>query len=167
MIQEYIEGKAREKGLYVISDPTQLPAWWRVLPPRFKTFARKVLKPFGIINKSDERRLICFDEIFKIFYGDYQKPNFYSKAISSRHFDAIGTKTCQIMFEGKFNGILKADEHYISLKRDFSNIEDAMKRFGDLSYRKMMVERTYDYIMSTHTYKHRLKTIASLAGAHL
>ena len=35
------------------------------------------------------------------------------KAISSRHLEPIGTRTCQVLIEGFYNGILEADVHYL------------------------------------------------------
>jgi len=81
------------------------------------------------------------------------------KAISSRHFEAIGTKTCQLLIEGRYNGILKADEDYISVKRDLSNIADAIARFKDDAYRSGIVEHAYETILSAHTYRHRVSTL--------
>ncbi len=78
------------------------------------------------------------------------------KAISSRHFEPVGTRTCQVLVEGQYNGILKADEHYISVKKDLSNIDDALERFLDDGYRTRMVENALEYVMSAHTYKHRV-----------
>lgn len=95
------------------------------------------------------------------FFTNYPNP-LNGKCISSRHFDAIGTKTCHIMFPGRFNDILKADEHYIPLNRDFSNIKEVMEKFKDEQYRTQMVNHTYQYIMDTHTYKHRMQQIFQL-----
>ena len=81
------------------------------------------------------------------------------KAISSRHFEPIGTKTCQLLLEGRYNGVLHADEHFISIKRDLSNIDDCLRKFRDEAYRKEMVERTYDFVMDAHTYRHRVDSL--------
>jgi hypothetical protein len=99
-----------------------------------------------------------FDEIHKKFFVEYVNP-VSGKCISSRHFDAIGTKTCQIMFPGRFNDILVADEHYIALNRDFSNIQDVLGRFMDVNYRQRMVDRTYEYVLDCHTHKHRISMV--------
>lgn len=99
-----------------------------------------------------------FEEIYQKFFAKYKNP-VLGKIISSRHFDAIGTKTCQIMFPGRFNDILIADEHYIALKRDFSNIQDVLERFKDVTYRQNMVDRTYEYVLDCHTHKHRIKML--------
>lgn len=102
--------------------------------------------------------LTAFDDIFNRFYKDYPHP-VSGKCISSRHFDAAGTKTLQIMFPGEYNGILKADVHYLSLAKDFSNIADVLTRFRDKSYCARMVDETYDYVLSEHTHAHRLREL--------
>jgi spore maturation protein CgeB len=99
-----------------------------------------------------------YEEVFENFFKGRSSP-FSGKAISSRHFEPIGTKTCQILIEGEYNGILKADEHYVAVRRDLSNIDEVIRRLRDDSYRKAMVDRTYEYIMSSHTYRHRVETL--------
>lgn len=99
-----------------------------------------------------------FEEVFNRFFKGYQNP-VSGKAISSRHFEPIGTKTCQVLLEGGYNGILNADEHYVAIKKDYSNLGDAVARFKDESYRHQMVERTYQYVMDQHTYRHRVDAL--------
>ena len=96
-----------------------------------------------------------FSDVYNRFFRSYSNP-VTGKAISSRHFEAIGTKTCQILSEGYYNGILKQDEHYLALKKDYSNINDVVVRFKDRSYVQKMVDDTYEYVMSNHTYYHRV-----------
>ena len=99
-----------------------------------------------------------FEEVFENIFKD--RTGYISgKMISSRHFEPIGTKTCQILLEGDYNGILLPDEHYISVKKDLSNIDNVVQRFKDEDYRRRMVERTYEYVMSGHTYQHRIKAL--------
>ena len=81
------------------------------------------------------------------------------KAISSRHFEPVGTKTCQILLEGNFNGILKEGEHYISVEKNFSNLKDVIDVYSDHDLRNQIVERAYAYIIENHTYKNRVKAI--------
>jgi hypothetical protein len=81
------------------------------------------------------------------------------KTISSRHFEAIGTKTCQILIQGHYNGILDEEKHYIGVRKDLSNIEDAVRRFKDAAYRQAMVDRAYEYVMAEHTYAKRVEQL--------
>ena len=96
-----------------------------------------------------------FDDLFAFAFQDCL--DYVSgKAISSRHFEPIGTKTCQILVEGDYNGILNGGEHYIKLNKDLSNIEEAIQQFKDETFRNNMVEQTYNYVMDVHTHKHRI-----------
>lgn len=81
------------------------------------------------------------------------------KAISSRHFEPVGTKTCQILLEGSFNGILKEGEHYIPVRKNFSNLNEAIDFYLDFDLRNKIVENAYSYISENHTYKNRVNTI--------
>lgn len=107
-----------------------------------------------------------FAQVHDRFFRSYPNP-VSGKAISSRHFEPIGAHTCQLLLEGSYNGILKADEHYISIKKDFSNIEDAIRRFKDQGYREAMVRRTHEYALGHHTYQRRVQSLvhAVLNGA--
>lgn len=96
-----------------------------------------------------------FEEIHRIFFKDY--PDALSgRTVSSRHFDAIGAKACQILFPGRYNDVLSADYHYLALARDFSNVDDVLRRFRDVSVRRSMVESTYAYARDAHTLGHRI-----------
>lgn len=99
-----------------------------------------------------------FAQLHERFFRDYANP-VNGKAISSRHFEPIGTKTCQILLEGEYNGILMADEHYIALRRDLSNVREAVERFKDDAYRAAMVDATRDYVLAEHTYDHRVQSL--------
>lgn len=128
-----------------------------------KRLVKKSIKGLGLksVTKSDLHALyegLDFNEVHRLFFKDYPHP-VSGKCISSRHFDAIGTKTVQIMFPGKFNGILAADRHYIALEKDFSNIDDVVKRFRDDSYRMKMADETWQYVMDSHTYSTRIKEL--------
>lgn len=112
----------------------------------------------GVSEYLASRPDASFAEVFDRFFRDYPDP-VTGKAISSRHFEPVGTKTCQILLEGYYNGILMPDKHFISLKKDYSNIDDVLRRFKDPEYRGAMVDRTYEYVMNSHTYRHRVESI--------
>lgn len=107
-----------------------------------------------------ENRGATFTEVFRKFYAD-QPRGISGKSISSRHFESIGAKACQILVEGHYNGILDADRHYIAVKRDLSNIGEAVERFRDESYRQRMVDETYEYVLAEHTYDRRVEQLLS------
>jgi spore maturation protein CgeB len=100
-----------------------------------------------------------FDELNEMFFQSAQRCPAYSKAISSRHFDAIGTKTCQIMLEGRYNDILVANEHYLEVALDHSNLDEVIERFKDPVERHRITETAYEFVMQGHTYAHRMAAL--------
>ena len=86
------------------------------------------------------------------------------KCISSRHFDAIGTETCQILFPGRYNDLLEADRHYLCLDRDFSNIDDVLARFRDVPSRLRMVREAREWALDSQTYAHRVRSLLRALG---
>ena len=110
-----------------------------------------------------ENRDAGFEEVFDRFFRGLPR-EVSGKSISSRHFEPIGTKTCQILLDGEYNGILARDRHYIAIDKDFGNIEEALERFRDLGCRARMVEETYDYVVSEHTYAHRVAALLRIVS---
>ena len=104
-----------------------------------------------------------FEEVYERFFRSYANP-VSGRAVSSRHFDAIGARTCQIMFRGRFNDVLEADVHYIALERDFKNAEDAVGRFKDRDYRDAMTARAFEHALSNHTIEHRIVHLLQETG---
>ena len=99
-----------------------------------------------------------FAEVFDRFFAG--QPRLVSgKAISSRHLEPIGTRTCQILRDGAYGGLLTPEVHYISVKADYSDIGEAIRRFKDESYRARIVQQAYDHVMSHHTHAHRVDAV--------
>lgn len=130
----------------------KLPWWLRVM-------ARRILSSGPIRHESTVTEALPFDDIYDQFFKDRPPPPVYGKCISSRHLDAIGTKTCQIMIEGRFNDILTAGQHYIPLKRDLSNVDEALAIFRDPHERSRIVDAAYAHVMACHTYDQRIAEI--------
>ncbi len=76
-------------------------------------------------------------------------------AVSPRHFESVITKTCQILVEGDYDGVLEPEKHYLSLKRDFSNLDDVLEKIRDHQYVREMVERAYKDIYLSGRYSYR------------
>ena len=104
---------------------------------------------------------ITFNKIYDKFFLSPKVNIRTGKSISSRHFEAIGTKTCQILLEGDYNGILKPGVHYFSIKKDYSNLDEILREFQDESIRSKIIRRSYEFVMDAHTYKHRIKYLIS------
>jgi len=76
-------------------------------------------------------------------------------ALSPRHLECCATRTCQILVEGRYNGILEAGRHYIELKRDFSNLADVLDQMERADQRLEMTERAYREIVASRKYTYQ------------
>jgi hypothetical protein len=92
-----------------------------------------------------------FDEIWRLYFAGYQDPT-PLRIISSRHIEAAGTRTAQILFEGRYDGYFEADVHYIPLRKDLSNAGEAVGKFLDRSTRRAIADRAFDLVRSELTY---------------
>ncbi|MEK7434588.1 MAG: hypothetical protein AABZ74_15755 [Cyanobacteriota bacterium] len=73
-------------------------------------------------------------------------------AISPRHLECCVTKTCQILIEGEYNGILEPWKHYIPVKKDFSNIDEVLEIIKKDELREKIVENAYNDIVLSGKY---------------
>jgi hypothetical protein len=76
-------------------------------------------------------------------------------ALSPRHLESCATRTCQVLVEGKYNGILQPGRHYIELKRDFSNVEEVLDQMQREDLRQEITERAYREIVETGNYTYQ------------
>lgn len=87
------------------------------------------------------------------------------RAVSSRHFEPMGTKTAQVLVEGFYNGLLLPGKHYIAVNPDFSNLQDAVLQLKDKALCGQMAEYAYADAMENHTYARRVESLVSQVEA--
>ncbi|MBK7546044.1 MAG: glycosyltransferase family 1 protein [Elusimicrobia bacterium] len=111
------------------------------------------------------RPAATWPEVRERFFTGARKIN--GKAISSRHFEPLGTKTCQVLLEGEYNGILKPMEHYIPVRKDLSNVDEAVALLADPAVRARITETAHAFARAGHTYLKRVDDLvrAALPGA--
>lgn len=76
-------------------------------------------------------------------------------AVSPRHFEAVITGTCQVLIEGRYDGVLEAGRHYLSVKRDLSNLPEVFDALRDMDRIQSMVDVAYDEIYRSGRYTYR------------
>jgi hypothetical protein len=133
--------------------------FFRKLAHKFPWKIRSIITSY-ILNQETNSSNNCEDDNEKFdFFLTQEKSLFYSKCISSRHFDAIGTRTAQILLEGRYNDILIPDEHYFSLHSDYSNIEEVIDNFKNDKLRIAITENAFSHVLEHHTYDKRIAQI--------
>lgn len=75
--------------------------------------------------------------------------------ITPRNLEACATRTCQILVEGDYNGILEPGKHYIELKRDFSNLDQVLDLVKQDSLREKITSNAYKDIVESGRYTYR------------
>jgi hypothetical protein len=75
--------------------------------------------------------------------------------ISPRVFEAAAMRTPMILFTGRYLGLIEPDEHYIELKKDFSNIDAVLGRLDDLDGLERLADRTYDRLVGSGDFSYR------------
>ena len=75
--------------------------------------------------------------------------------ISPRVFEAAALHTPMILLTGRYSGLIEPDEHYIELKKDFSNVDDVLRQVEDISALDAMADRTYRHLIASGAYSYR------------
>ena len=101
-----------------------------------------------------------WSDVKRKFFDTYG-PSIPMRIISGRQIEAAACKTVQILFEGRYNDYFQPDEHYIPLKKDFSNIEEVVRKFRDDTYCEGLVDKAYDVVMSELTYDRLIEKLSS------
>jgi hypothetical protein len=82
--------------------------------------------------------------------------------LSPRIFEAAAMRTPLILYSGRYLGAIAPDEHYIELKKDFSNIDAVLERLNDLEALERMADRAYDRLVASGEFSYR--RFAKLVG---
>lgn len=75
--------------------------------------------------------------------------------ISPRVFEAIAIGTPLVLFEGNYSGVVRPGEHYISLKKDFSNVHKVLDSLDDVDALQSMADRAWRHVIKSGTYSYR------------
>ncbi len=101
-------------------------------------------------------------EIKAKFFDTYEGPMVPMRIISGRQIEAAACKTVQILFTGRYNDHFQPGVHYIPLEKDFSNVDEAVRKLRDDAYCARVVDAAYDVAMSELTYGHLTTKFADL-----
>jgi hypothetical protein len=108
-----------------------------------------------------------FEEVFERFFAGYSNP-ISGKAISSRHFDAIGCHTAQLLMRGRYNDLLIEDRHYFGFDRTIvdrpQELRELLDRMRDEQEVSRMCERAFEEVGVKNTHGHRVDFLLEKIG---
>ncbi len=99
-----------------------------------------------------------FKYVYNYFENDFKNIFIEQGQISPKMFEAIKLKTVLIMYEGRYSEILKPNVHYISLKKDHSNISEVLEKLKDDEYLQNMANTAYEDIYKSKKYDYKIFT---------
>jgi glycosyltransferase involved in cell wall biosynthesis len=92
------------------------------------------------------------DEVF----GEAEKNSkIKMNQISPKIFEAVSLGTALVLFEGSYSNVVKPNEHFIPLKKDFSNIDDVLEKLQDDDYLTEMTENAYNHVIKSGKYSYK------------
>jgi len=94
---------------------------------------------------------LSFDEVARRVLHEYEDKIYY-RTVSPRHFEAAAFRVVQILYRGRYSGVMEPDVHYLALEKDFSNFDSVMARFSDPAVRKQITDRAYDDLIASGQY---------------
>lgn len=95
-----------------------------------------------------------YNEIKDIFNLEKESENNYG-VVSPKMFEAIKCNCVLIMFPGGYNNILIPDVHFIKLERDFSNMDEVIKKVYDNDYLQKIADKAYEDIVESGKYSYQ------------
>lgn len=78
--------------------------------------------------------------------------NIHIFSLGPRHFECAMTKTCQVLIEGNYGGVFRANIDYIEVKKDFSNLNEVIKKIMDVNYCEQIAENCYQHVVLSQKY---------------
>jgi len=98
-------------------------------------------------NASDE-------ELHKQILNDHEDKIYY-RAISPRIFESAIFRNLMILYEGKYQSVIEPGKHYLELKKDFSNIDEILKKIRDPKIYEEITDRAYKDLILSGDYSYR------------
>lgn len=74
--------------------------------------------------------------------------------VSPKVFEMAAAKTVMVLFEGYYSGILEPWEHFFPLKKDLSNMEEAVNFLRNDALVDLMTFRAYEHIVLSNKYSY-------------
>jgi hypothetical protein len=113
----------------------------------------------GDLSRTIEKALeenpgLTFDDVFENYLKEHEGKVMMNQ-ISPKIFEAISLHTALVLFEGSYSDVIKPDLHFIPLKKDFSNVDDVLKKLRDHAYLEELTRRAYSDIIESGKYSYK------------
>lgn len=112
-----------------------------------------------IIPRYEALRASCpdlpYEEVYRRVLEPHDGTGIKYRTVSPRVFEAAATRSCQILFEGRYSGVLRPMAHYIPLRKDFTNLPEVLRLFRDDGLRRELTDNCHRDLIASGTYGYR------------
>jgi hypothetical protein len=105
------------------------------------------------------RATVASEAAGRLAWEDGATPAVEAGALSSRHFEAMGTRTALVLLEGAYEGLLQPGEHYLPVRHDLANLAEVAVALRDVSRLEAMTDAAHTLALDGHTYNHRVRQL--------
>jgi len=105
-----------------------------------------------------------FDAVHELFLKEHDG-RICMNQVSPRVFEAIALRTGLVLFEGAYSGIVMPWEHYIPLKKAFSDVDAVLAAVADTDGLAAMIERAHADVIASG--KYHFKSFIKTVDAHI
>jgi hypothetical protein len=95
-----------------------------------------------------------FEQVEMDVLAPYEQ-NVNYRTISPRIFECVALRVCMILYRDDYQGVLEADQHYIPLEKDFSNINSVLLQMKDQSLIDQITENAFRDIIASGKWHYR------------
>jgi len=155
-IQNFL--RERRRGL-AINPASSIRGVARHLPWGIRQGILQMLARVGVVHEGIEADPALHAEVIERFFSNEAHTGPCGTCISSRHFDAIGCGTVQILVEGHYSDILEAGVHYVPVRSDLDDLEHALRHVANRDFAEHIIEGARRHVMAHHTLEHRISSL--------
>lgn len=114
---------------------------------------------------SEEHPEASFEEVEAACFAGQDMLHVFS-AVSPRLFENAMMGASQALIEGEYLGLLTPWEHYIPVRQDLSDVEDAVAAMADLDGAEARAQRTYEALVENPTLRYSHLVAIVMADIH-
>ena len=86
---------------------------------------------------------MLFDQVFETFFKNMNKGDKF-RCLTGKVIEPAACKTSLILVEGDYDKF-KANIHYISLKKDYSNMGECIEKLNDQQFINTIIQNSYPF----------------------
>lgn len=95
-----------------------------------------------------------YEEVRARFFADVDG-KVVIDTVSPRVFEAAALRSTMVHHEGRYAGILEPERHYISVKRDYSNVAEVVDRIRDHGFCRVLAANAHRDLVASGRYSYR------------